>query len=138
MSEPKQDVLAVIAGTDFDETYYIHDAETGTFVDWTDGTWHVEAEMRDRKGRLVARIANFGTRDGEVTLATEGRLKLNLPAAFTAEMPITHDYTNSTDPRVVTWRHRGTLFFALTATETVSSDVSGLVQGTMTVTRGNS
>lgn len=138
MPEPQQDYWSVIAGTDLDEVYDILDRETGDFVDWNDGSWEVEAVIRDRNGEQVARIANFGTRDGEATLLADGRLQLNLPAAVTAELPITRTYTNSTDPRVAAWKHRGALPFELIATETVTTDVSGLVIGELTVNQSTS
>jgi len=134
VSEPQYDALSVIAGSDLEETYYVWDNETGTWVDWDDGTYEAEMEIRDRNAKRVARIANFGTRDGEAELLSEGRLKINLPGAFTADMPITRKYTNSTDPRIVAFRHRGTLFFDLIVTETTGvDDISDLVQGTFIV-----
>lgn len=149
MSSPRQDAIDVIAGADLDETYYVWDDQTGDFVDWGDALWQVRMEVRDRGGQLLARLANFGTRDGEITLLSEGRLKVELDGAFTATLPITRAYTNSTDPRIATFRHRGVLFFDLIATDASggygsgvyggglygggSSDVSDLVQGSLTV-----
>jgi hypothetical protein len=133
MPEPQYDALTAIAGTDFDEVYWILDTETGEYVDWTDGTWHVEAEIHDRTGQLLARLANYGTHDGTITLGAGGLLTLHLDASVMAGMPVTRTYTNSTDPRVAAWRARGAHVFDLTATETVSGDVSGLVWGQFTV-----
>lgn len=131
----KQDHLEVIAGTDLDETYYLTDKTTGTWVDWTVGTWHVECSIRNRDRVLLARIANFGARVGEITLLTEGRARLLLPGSVTAGLPITRTYTNSTDQRLVGWRNRRPLFFDIKATETVSNDVSGPIQGLLTVSQ---
>jgi hypothetical protein len=133
MPEPQYDALTVIAGTAFDEVFLILDANTGDYVDWTVGTWHVEAEIHDRTGQLLARLANYGSPDGTITLSAGGLLTLHLDAAVTADLPITRTYINSTDPRVAAWRARGAHVFDLTATETVSGDVSGLVWGQITV-----
>jgi hypothetical protein len=133
MPEPQYDALTVIAGTDFDEVYPILDTATGDYVDWTVGTWHVEAEIRDRNEQLLARMANYGTPDGTITLGSGGLLTLHLDASVTAGLPVTRTYTNSTDPRVAAWRARGAHVFDLTATETVSGDVSALVWGQFTV-----
>lgn len=133
MSQPQQDALSVIAGADLEETYYLWDSVTGLWADWSVGTWQAEMTIRDRKGAQLARIANFGTRDGEIYLLNDGALQVTLAAAVTETLPLTRAYTNSTDPRVVGFRHRGVLFFDLTVTETVSSDVSDLANGTLTV-----
>ena len=132
MSDPKQDSLSVIAGTDLVETYYLWDDDTGLPVDWTDGTWQVEMELQDRSGQAYARIANFGSRDGDVTLS-DGELTIELTGEATAALPITRTPLNTTDPRVVAYRHRNPLFFTLVATETTSGDVSDLIVGTLVV-----
>jgi hypothetical protein len=131
VSDPKQDSLKVIAGADLDETYSVWDNETGDYVDWTTGTWEVEMVIRARNEQQVARIANFGTRDGEITLLDGGLLRVQLLGVVTAELPYSRVYTNSTDLRVVGWRYRNPLFFDLIATS--GGDVSDLVQGTLTV-----
>lgn len=150
MSQPKQDALSVIAGADLDETFYIWDDTTNDWVDWSDDVWQVRMEIRDRRGELLARLANYGTRDGEITLLSEGRLTIFLAGSVTAGLPITRPYTNSTDPRIAAFRHRGVLFFDLIATATTAGDaygeggfgggvygggidVSDLVQGSLTV-----
>lgn len=131
----KEAELEVVVGEDFDAIFWIADRNTGTFVDWTVGTWQVRADVRDRKGKLLARMANYGTRDGDITLLDEGRLKLHLPASKTSGLPQTRVYTNDTDVRVVGWRHRRPLFFDVKATETVSSDRSVPIQGRVVVSQ---
>lgn len=149
MSQPKQDFLDVIAGADIEETYYIWDDTTGDFVDWTLATWQVVMEIRDRSGLLLARLANYGERDGEIALLSGGGLRIFLDGAITATLPITRPYTNSTDPRVAGWRARGVHSFDLVATDTsagyggggygsggyggATGVVSDLIQGSLTV-----
>lgn len=133
MSQPQQDALSVIAGADLEEIYFVWDNDTGLWAEWLETSWEAEMTIRDHRGTQVARIANFGIRDGEIALIAGGQLKVTLPAAVTATLPLTRVYTNSTDPRVVSFRHRGVLFFDLIVTETISGDVSDLVNGTVTV-----
>lgn len=134
MSDPKFDALKVIAGADLDETYQIADITTGEMANWDDGgTYEAELVIRDRTAQQIARIANFGTRDGEITLLSAGKLRLQLAGAFTAEMPWTRVYTNSTDPRVAGWRSIGAHVFDLIVTEINDNDVSDLVEGKFVV-----
>lgn len=130
----KQDNLEVTAGEDLDATYYMFDRSTGTFVDWETGTWEVGCDIRDRTGALLARMANFGVgNDGTISLLTEGRLALHLPAAVTADLPVTRPYTNNTDVRVAGRRHRRAHFFDIKAVETVTNNKSVPVLGLLTV-----
>lgn len=133
MPEPRYDSLTVIQGTDFEEVYQILDYTTGEWADWSEGTWEIAAEIRDHNEQLLARMANYGSPDGDIILADDGLLTLFLPAAFTATLPISRPYTNSTDVRIAGSRARGAYSFTLIATDTDTDDVSGLITGQFTV-----
>jgi hypothetical protein len=135
MSEPQEDHISVVAGADLDVTYDMWDNLTGAPPDWGVGTWEVTCDVRDNRGALLAHLANFGARDGDVYLLDGGKLRLLLAGSFTATLPITRTYVNSTDPRIATFRHRGVLFFTMIATETESGDVSDPIQGSLTVSQ---
>lgn len=117
----RQDHISVVAGEDLDETWDIADKATGTWVAWPPDT-EAAAEFRDRDGTLLARSANFGTRDGDINLLSDGQLQVTLPGAITADLPITRPYTNNTDPHVAGRRHRRAHVFDIRITATFDGD----------------
>lgn len=131
--QPPVDYVTIVAGADWDWKQRAIDDDTREDFDWTSGPWHVEAEIRNHNDRLLARLANFGSPDGPITLDAEGMLTFHLDAAVTAGLPITRTYINSTDPRIATWRNRGAHAFDVIATNTSNDTVVPLVSGAATV-----
>lgn len=133
--QPPADYPIIVAGSTWIWRYLAHDDETFDDFNWTatPGRWQVEAEIRDRDEQLLARLANFGSPAGTITLAADGVVELTLPAAVTATLPWTRTYTNSTDPRVAGWRNRGSHAYDLVAIDTTTSERLVLVHGFVTV-----
>lgn len=105
----------IVIGSDWDWKFLFVDDTEVDYFDWMVDDWELTIQLRDRTGQLLATLANFGSPDGTITPLTSGELALNLPGSVTADLPPTRVYINSTDPRIATWRNRGSLFFDLQA-----------------------
>lgn len=134
---PPADYPVIVAGSTWIWRQWAHDDETGQPFNWREdsGRWLVEAEIRDRSGQLLTRLASSGARDGMIQLHGDGELTFILDASVTAELPITRPYTNSTDVRIAGRRHRGAHAFDVIATDTWADPVEAiaLVSGFVTV-----
>lgn len=116
----------LIAGTDWVFFFRAYDSDNVKQpFNWIadPGRWLVEMEVRDSQTMLLARLANTGTRDGDITLGADGVLACLLPGAFTDTLPLTRVYSLASDPRTFGYTHRGALPFDLIATDTEADPV---------------
>lgn len=81
----------------------------GDIFDWPsyDDRFELTSEIRDRTGTLLASFSSEAGADGTLTGLADGTVAYDLAQEFTEVLPVTRLYTNSTDPRVAGWRHRG-------------------------------
>lgn len=134
---PPQIYPVIVAGASFHwETPPFIDVTTGQPFDWTaePDRWELVAEMRDRTGSLLATFDNIGTpAAGSITAQADGILAFDLHYLYTATLPLTRPYTNSTDPRVSGWHHRGSHAMDLVLTDLDDDEIYTLFDGSVTV-----
>lgn len=76
------DHLVIPQGATFEASWYADDAETGEPAVWTG--WSARMQIRTSSdGDLLATLATSGTRNGTITLGSDGNITAALPATFT-------------------------------------------------------
>lgn len=132
---PPQTYPVIVQGATWHWEFPFLNSATLQPFDWLEdpSRWTLKADLRDRKGQLLARFRESGTRDGTLSGGSDGVVSSDMTAEETADLPLTRTYVNTTDPRVAAWRNRGNHFLDLTVTDNVTDELWVLISALVTV-----
>lgn len=133
--KPRETHWEVVAGLDWHWEHVAYDTVTGRPMDFTTDLdrYQMVATIRDVRGLLLATLSSEPGADGTITGQADGVVAFDLPATFTATLPVNTLAELVADPRPATWWSRGAHPFDMQATDTVADYSWPCLWGLVTV-----